>query len=338
MENIGLMYEIQLPEPLSQEELMDYFRKYHSGDQTARNIIVERNLRLLILILKEHFARELKIYQEDIVSIASIGLIKAVDTFDISENNKVRFGTYASRCMINEVLNFKRYHECDKRGKNCVQISLYQHNSIGTMLLENIIDENQYVEEIYLEKEQFEIIRKLVLELPERDRKIIILYFGLFGHTPLTAEEIAPIVGITRQRVSQIIKRKLEEIKEKLKILEFVSLNESEQEQKNCYAQVKEIVVNGTRFSPIIKKVLILYFGFDDNNPLNIDQIAEKLKHCYAQIRSLLENGIQIIMKELTLLGIDEVRVKEIKTLARQYRKMVYPVKNIGIDKNRYQQ
>jgi len=182
------------------------------GDKTSRNKLVEHNLRLVSHIIKKYYSNSSE--QDDLVSIGTIGLIKAVSTFNYEKGTK--FATYAARCIENEILmyfrNKKKYAqdisfsepiECDKDG-----------NALSIM---DIIADEKSINEDIEEKLNFEKLYKVIdLELSPREKEIIYMRYGLFGRKSFTQREVAKKLGISRSYVSRIEKKALETLKEKL--------------------------------------------------------------------------------------------------------------------------
>jgi len=200
------------PKPLSNEEEKECFRKMKEGDKTSRNKLVEHNLRLVSHIIKKYYSNSSE--QDDLVSIGTIGLIKAVSTFNYEKGTK--FATYAARCIENEILmyfrNKKKYAqdisfsepiECDKDG-----------NALSIM---DIIADEKSINEDIEEKLNFEKLYKIIdSELSPREKEIIYMRYGLFGRKSFTQREVAKKLGISRSYVSRIEKKALETLKEKL--------------------------------------------------------------------------------------------------------------------------
>ena len=200
------------PKPLSAEEERECFRKMGEGDKVSRNKLIEHNLRLVSHIIKKYYSNSSE--QDDLVSIGTIGLIKAVSTFNYEKGTK--FATYAARCIENEILmyfrNKKKYAqdislsepiECDKDG-NALSI-------IDIMADEKSISED--IEEKLNSEKLYKIIDS---ELSPREKEIIYLRYGLLGRKAFTQREVAEKLEISRSYVSRIEKKALETLKEKI--------------------------------------------------------------------------------------------------------------------------
>lgn len=201
------------PKPLSAEEERLCFEKMKKGDNKAKNKLIEHNLRLVAHIIKKYYSNSAE--QDDLVSIGTIGLIKAVSSFNFEKGAK--FATYAARCIENEILmyfrNKKKYAQdislseqidCDKDG-NALSIA------------DTMADERQSVSEFIEDKIQTEALyRTIEKELLPREKEIIYLRYGLMGKKAFTQREIAKKLGISRSYVSRIEKKALEILKEKI--------------------------------------------------------------------------------------------------------------------------
>ncbi len=206
---LHVMGASSFPKPLTREREAEELAKLKNGDMQARAVLIEHNLRLVAHIVKKYYA--LSSDQDDLVSIGTIGLIKAVDTFDGEKNTKL--SSYAARCIENEVLMYFR-----NKKKSSLDISL--DDAIDTdkdgnplTLMDIMPSQDNIFEEIDL-KINTEKLYKYINELPERERKIIVLRYGLDGSAPLTQREVADILDISRSYVSRIEKKALSRLHE----------------------------------------------------------------------------------------------------------------------------
>ena len=198
------------PKPLTVEEERLYLQKYREGDQDARRVLIEHNLRLVAHVAKKYQGSEED--TDDLISIGTIGLIKAVATFDHSKNN--RLATYAARYIDNELLMMLRM-----RKKTSKEVSLYEPigmdkegNEIS--LLDIIEGENVDIPEMMdLEADTRRLCQVLQEALTEREREVLRLRYGLFGAEEKTQREIAQRLGISRSYVSRIEKTALKKLK-----------------------------------------------------------------------------------------------------------------------------
>ena len=189
------------PEPLSSEEEKKYLERLKEGDEEARNILIERNLRLVAHVCKKYSTT--KVEQDDLISIGTIGLIKGINSFDSSKS--VRLATYVSRCVDNEVLMFLRSNKK-------VNAEVYLEDPIGkdkddnTVTLQEVLENNEknIEDEVDLKFKVKKLYEKMKEVLKAREKTILELRFGLGGKKPQTQNEIADSMGISRSYVSRI--------------------------------------------------------------------------------------------------------------------------------------
>ena len=197
------------PPPLSPERERELFLLARAGDREARSKLIEHNLRLVAHIVKKYYpgCRE----AEDLVSIGTIGLIKAIDTFD--PKNGARFATYAGKCLQNEIL---MYFRATKRLSS--ETSIYdaiEYDRDGNPLTYlDVVSEDEDVADIVDRRMRADAAADAVRRaLNERERKIIVLRYGLGGRPPMTQREVAAAMGISRSYVSRIEKGALGKIR-----------------------------------------------------------------------------------------------------------------------------
>ena len=210
----GLMYSLQLqsgsfPKPLTAQEERYYLDLASKGDLAARNVLIERNLRLVAHIMKKYYAQTAD--QEDLISIGTIGLIKGISTFDASKG--ARLATYAARCVENEILMYFRSQK-----KSAQDVSLSDYIETGAdgapLALMDVVSEDGDLLEQVSGKETAQILRRAVAEkLTEQERQVVTLRYGLDGRPPLRQREVADKTGISRSYVSRIEKRALEKLR-----------------------------------------------------------------------------------------------------------------------------
>lgn len=189
------------PEPLSAEEEKIYLQKYSEGDEEARNILIERNLRLVAHVCKKYAISNVD--QDDLISIGTIGLIKGINSFNM--NKGVRLATYVSRCIENEIL-------MHLRSIKKVNSEVYLEDTIGkdkddnTISLQEVIENNEksIEDEVDLKFKIKELYTKMKEVLKDREKMIIEMRFGLDGKKPCTQNQIAKLLGISRSYVSRI--------------------------------------------------------------------------------------------------------------------------------------
>ena len=210
----GLLYSLQLqtgsfPKPLSASEEQHYLELAAQGDLEARNILIERNLRLVAHIMKKYYAQVSD--QEDLISIGTIGLIKGITTFDASKG--ARLATYAARCVENEILMYFR-----SQRKSSQDVSLSDYIETGAdgaalSLMDVVGDEEDLLEQIGTREAVKRLCRAVREELTEQEKQVIVLRYGLFGNEPQRQREVAARCGISRSYVSRIEKRALEKLR-----------------------------------------------------------------------------------------------------------------------------
>lgn len=198
------------PKPLTAAEEREYLQKYTEGDLEAKHILIERNLRLVAHIVKKYQTTEEEM--EDLLSIGTIGLIKAVVTFNAEKS--VRLGTYAARCIENEILMYLR-----AKKKTSREISLYE--PIGTDkegneiqmfdIIEN--DERDVQQKIELQGDIKTLYQCVESRLSGRERLVLKMRYGLYNEEEYTQREIAKRLGISRSYVSRIEKSAIEKLR-----------------------------------------------------------------------------------------------------------------------------
>ena len=198
-----------LPEPLSKEEEDYYVELKEKGDMSAKDKLIEHNLRLVVFLSKKY--ENTGVDLEDLVSIGSIGLIKAINTF--SKDKNIKLATYASRCIDNEILMYLR-----KNKKIKSEVSIDQALSLDSdgneLHLEDIIGTpKDEVTKNIEEKRDKELMINEILSLKPRDREIMILRYGLLGHDEYTQKEVAEKLGISQSYISRIEKKVIKRLK-----------------------------------------------------------------------------------------------------------------------------
>lgn len=196
--------------PLSEEEEKYYLQKYKEGNQDAKNILIEKNMRLVAHMVKKYVSLDRDV--EDLLSVGTIGLIKAVNTFDMEKS--CRLATYAAKCIDNELLMMLRNEKRKSR-----EVSIYE--PIGTdkegneiSLMEVVKTDEPDVIGDYVMRQDIERVVKAIDEvLTEREKEIIIYRYGLFGKEEVTQRELARKLQISRSYVSRIEKKALSKLK-----------------------------------------------------------------------------------------------------------------------------
>lgn len=193
------------PKPLSAKEERECLQLVKQGDVEAKNRFIEHNLRLVAHIIKKYYSKQRD--QEDLISIGTIGLIKAVGSFDVDKGT--RFATYAARCIDNEILMY--FRNLKKSAQDVyISDSIDTDKEGNSLTLMDIVSDDESVADSIELKIKSEKLRALIDEhLDEREKLIIELRYGLNGKKPLTQREVASILDISRSYVSRIEKKAL---------------------------------------------------------------------------------------------------------------------------------
>ncbi len=200
----------KLPPPLSKEDELKYLIKAKAGDEEARNILIEHNLRLVVFLAKRYENTTYDI--EDLVSIGSIGLIKGINTYKIDKN--IKLATYASRCISNEILMFLRKNK-RKRAEVSLEDALNYDAEGNELHLEDILGtEIDLVPNEYEKQVDKEVLSKEIATLADRDKEIMTLRYGLNNTKEYTQKEVAEMLGISQSYISRIEKKVIRKLKQ----------------------------------------------------------------------------------------------------------------------------
>ena len=204
----------KLPPPLSKEDEERLLIDFHNGNMTAKNKLIEHNLRLVVFLSKKY--ESAKIDLEDIVSIGTIGLIKGINTFKGDKN--IKLATYCSRCIDNEILMHIR-----KNKKRNLDVSLDESLSYdkegNELTLKDVWGtESDIVTKGLEENDLKKIMREEINKLNDRDKKIMTMRYGLDGSDELTQKEVADLLGISQSYISRIEKKVIKDIGNLIKI------------------------------------------------------------------------------------------------------------------------
>lgn len=200
----------KLPPPLSKEDELKYLVRAKAGDEEARNILIEHNLRLVVFLAKKYENTTYDI--EDLVSIGSIGLIKGINTYKIDKN--IKLATYASRCISNEILMFLRKNK-RKKAEVSLEDALNYDAEGNELHLEDILGTDaDLVPNEYEKQVDKEILSKEIEDLPDRDKEIMTLRYGLNNTKEYTQKEVAEMLGISQSYISRIEKKVIRKLKQ----------------------------------------------------------------------------------------------------------------------------
>ena len=199
------------PKPLPEKKEREYLLRMKQGDLTARGKLIEHNLRLVAHIIKKYYGKQGE--QDDLVSIGTIGLIKAIDTFDTGKN--IRLSSYASRCIENEILMHFRAAK-----KTAQDISLNEpidtdKDGNPLTLLDIMAVDDHILDDLDKKLNKQKLGKFINEELTEREKKIIILRYGLDGKEPMTQKNVAKLLNISRSYVSRIETKALKQLRKR---------------------------------------------------------------------------------------------------------------------------
>lgn len=201
-----------LPPPLDEKEELELVLRVRNGDLEARNTLIVHNLRLVVFIAKKFQSTKINI--EDLISIGSMGLIKGVQTFNPEKN--IKLATYASRCIENEILMFLRKNQRAKQEYSLDEV-LSIDSEGNEMVLADVLwsEETESLEKL-TDEEDIENLYKAISKLNKREKEIIIMRFGLFGHEEMTQKEVADALGISQSYISRLEKRIFEKMRQEI--------------------------------------------------------------------------------------------------------------------------
>lgn len=201
-----------LPPPLKKEEEEELIERLTKGDESIRDILIERNLRLVVYIARKF--ENTGVCVEDLISVGTIGLIKAVNTFN--PEKKIKLATYASRCIENEILMYLR-----RNSKVKAEISFYEPLNIdwdgNELLLSDILGtENDTVYNLIEDEVDRELLFLALTNLNDREKEIVKLRFGLNGTREKTQKEVADMLGISQSYISRLEKKIINRLKKEI--------------------------------------------------------------------------------------------------------------------------
>lgn len=307
MKYYELFITTELPKPLSKKELFEYFEKMKLGDTTAREEIINHNIRLVRNQVLKKFSNtpyDLK----ELFSVGMIGLIKSVDTFDISKNSQ--FSTYSTRCIDNEILMFMRKGEKYIHDAS-LDYTIGNDKKGNELHLEDVLaDENSDFVSQYEDNETYKQIRKIVYKLPEREKNIIIKHFGFVDNDPMSQKAIARELGISQSYVSRIVKKVLQKINNELNSQEVINKSVSKDKEREVKKMARKLqsiyqVFNEysreqidemlSRLTEDEKLLIMERYGSDLDNPIVSENWNEKKRNkfygvLYPKMRKILEN------------------------------------------------
>ena len=203
----------KLPGPLSKEEENEYVLKALENDEYAKNKLIEHNLRLVVYLAKRYESAGYDL--EDLVSIGTIGLIKGINTYKPDKN--IKLATYASRCIDNEILMFLRKNK-RRKAELSFEDNLSYDSEGNELHLEDVLGTEPDIVTKGLDDElNYNLLHQELEKLNDRDKKIIILRYGLFGEEEMTQKDVAEYLKISQSYISRIEKKVIKKLKTAIK-------------------------------------------------------------------------------------------------------------------------
>lgn len=258
----------KLPQPLTKDELKKLLKEASEGSLESRDKLIIHNIRLVLYEVTKKF-QNVDYDKKDLVSIGNIGLVKAINTYDISKG--FEFAAYATRCIDNEILMFLRKLKKDQNVDSLDRTINHDKDGNGLKVEDIISDEIDVVEE-YTDNETYQLIRQIVKNLPDRDREIIMLHFGFYNDKTHTQKEIADMMSISQSYVSRLIKKIVKRLGQQLKQKGVIELRIEEQSSKTKpEPNQKE---GGKKMA---KRLQSIYEYFSSYPKEQVDEMLEKL-------------------------------------------------------------
>lgn len=250
-----------LPKPLSKAETIKLLDEAKQGEQNAIKELAEHNIRLVIHEVFNKF----KTFNDkkELISIGNLGLIKAITTFDKSK--KTEFSTYAAKCIDNEILMYLRKQKKHQK-VDSLEKPLTQSTDGKEIKIEDTLTDSKDITEDYEKQETYRIIREVIEELPERERKLIMLHYGFYDDKPYTQMEIAKIMSISQSYTSRLIKRAVNKIGKKLNQKGIIEL------------RMNKIKMKGKK-DKMSRRLRTIYEYFSDYTKEQIDAMIETLSN-----------------------------------------------------------
>ena len=215
------LFVCKFPKALSKEEIFTLYDRMKQGDMEAREKLINHNIGLVVYFVRTDF-KDTNYDKKELVSVGCLGLIKAVDTYDISKGNE--FSTYAGRCIINEINYFLRGLKKNSKVLSFEDVA-YLSSDGNDLKLEDVIPSKIDIERDYMESEysklELDLLKQSMECLDERNKKIVMLYFGFFDGKVYAQKEISDMLNISQPQVSRIINRSLKKIKTYMQQLEL---------------------------------------------------------------------------------------------------------------------
>lgn len=296
------------PKPLAPKVQKEYFERFKNGEYDLREKLIYHNIRL-VLTVAARYSKDLET-QKEYVAIGMFGLMKAVDTFDISRGNV--FATYAGKCIENELLMELRKNK--KHQKNVSMdspLSEYENINLGDTLIDNtdIVEDYERKEEINAAKEKLERVKEIVVSLDARLTKILALRLGLFGSRKYSQEEIADLLNISRSYVSRLELKGLKSLKQILDNYDNLPKKRKGKKVQPIFlllsGYTKEEIYNVLNSLSEEDKIIVrLRYGNDLNNPVTSPLWNEELtKKFYNGVFRTIKQMLDYERERIKILG-----------------------------------
>ena len=201
-----------LPPPLKGEQEQEVLESLEQGSEEAKQLLIERNLRLVVFIARRF--ENTNVNLEDLISIGTIGLIKAVSTYRRDKN--IKLATYASRCIENEILMHIRKISCQKAEVSLDEPINMDYDGNELLLSDILGTEEDMILRPMEDAVDLQLLREAVRELPDREQEIVCMRFGLQGRKELTQKEVAQILGISQSYISRLEKRIMQKLRKEI--------------------------------------------------------------------------------------------------------------------------
>ena len=314
------LFVCKFPKALSKEEIFTLYDRMKQGDMEAREKLINHNIGLVVYCVKTDF-KNTNYNKKELVSIGCIGLIKAVDTYDISKGNE--FSSYAWKCITNEINMFFRKCKSDSKVSSFDDVILFDNDG-NDVKLEDVVPSKVDIERDYVEKEHSKLELKLLKQsmeiLDERSKKVVMLYFGFFDDKVYAQKEISNMLNISQPHVSRIMDSSLKKIKIYMQQLELgVDVEKIKDNSK-----IRKKGRNMVRFKTI-------YEYFSDYTKIEVDEMIKKLSDAE---RELLRLRFGDLGSSSTPIMDHEQKVKFYKNLVPKMKRLLAKTKNVGSSSN----
>ena len=330
----------KLPLPLKKDEINELFRQMKEGSKKARDTIIIHNIRFVMYTANKYLNNKCDL--KDLISIGNIGLIKAVDTYDVSKNYE--FATYANKCISNEILMYFRKMKHYSETYSLSDIIFY--DGCGSEIeLEDALVCDFDLEYNYEKDELYQNIRKIVKLLPEVEQKIITMYFGLNDEREYSQHEIASMLNVNQSSISRAIKRIIKKVEYQLDNQELIIFNRKEENKMKKQRTIYELLEGYTKeqIDDVIstltneeRNLITLRYGNDLLNPIagflsEIEKskfytaLIPKIKRRLARNNNEKDapgrriNSIYVLLKPYTKEQVDDM----ISTLSEEERALI---------------